>query len=178
MRPIRWRGWKRRRNKIEIAGLEMVKEALHRHARAREDQRAAENFRVGMVGAFFVHGKTIRPVDFSGNSAFRTKSSSRKVEILCPSLPKLEMLEQVNQSPSYRVYWQFRFPQYNSTTDLPGCNLRFRFRPIWLRIILWDSHSSLSQKYVKSLNSFSDTLAVFRGKPLGLLPPLPHRGRV
>ena len=40
-----------------IAGLEMVEQALHRHARAFEDQRAAQNFRVGMVNALF---------DFSG----------------------------------------------------------------------------------------------------------------
>src|ERR1019366_9225470 len=35
-----------------IAGLEMIEEALHRDARALEDQRAAEDFRVGMVSAF------------------------------------------------------------------------------------------------------------------------------
>src|SRR5258706_16328286 len=51
-----------------IAGLEMVEQALHRHARAFEYQRAAEDFRVGMVGAFFAHGKTIRPFDFLGKS--------------------------------------------------------------------------------------------------------------
>lgn len=49
-----------------IAGLEVVEQALHRHARAFEDQRAAEDFRVGMVSAFFAHGKTIRPFVFWG----------------------------------------------------------------------------------------------------------------
>ena len=51
-----------------IAGLEMGEQALHRHARAFEDQRAAEDFRVGMVGAFFAHGGTLRPFDFSGKA--------------------------------------------------------------------------------------------------------------
>jgi hypothetical protein len=38
---------------------------LHRHARSLEDQRAAEYFRVGMIGAFFAHGQTICPFDVS-----------------------------------------------------------------------------------------------------------------
>ena len=47
-----------------------------------------------------------------------------------------------------------------------------------LRIILWDSHSSLTQKNAKFLNPFLDTLAFLRGNPLGLLMPLPHPGRI
>ena len=52
-----------------LAGLEMGEETLHRHARAFEDQRAAEDFRVGMVSAFFAHGGTMRPFDFSNKVA-------------------------------------------------------------------------------------------------------------
>jgi hypothetical protein len=37
---------------------------LHRHARAFEDERAAQNFRVGVVSALFAHGRTLRQFDF------------------------------------------------------------------------------------------------------------------
>ena len=52
-----------------LAGLEVGEEALHRHARAFEDQRAAEDFQVGMVSAFLAPGGTIAPVLFFGQDA-------------------------------------------------------------------------------------------------------------
>ena len=51
-----------------LACLEVGEEALHRHTRAFEDQRAAEDFRVGMVSVFFAHGGTIRPFNFLGKT--------------------------------------------------------------------------------------------------------------
>ena len=62
-----------KKNLDGIAGLEMVEQTLHRHARALEDQRAAEDFRVGMVGAFFAHGQTMRSFNFSGKVKFPSR---------------------------------------------------------------------------------------------------------
>lgn len=56
-----------------IAGLEMVEQTLHRHARAFEDQRAAQDFRVAMVSALLSHGGTIRPFDMLGKGTNKTE---------------------------------------------------------------------------------------------------------
>src|SRR3990172_5174960 len=55
-----------------IAGLEMVEQTLHRHARTFEYQRTAQYFRVATVSALFSHGRTIRPFDMPGKVTNKT----------------------------------------------------------------------------------------------------------
>ena len=64
------------KNLDRIAGFEMVEQALYRHARTFEDQCAAENLRVRMIGAFFAHGQTIRPFKSSGKIALVSQKPS------------------------------------------------------------------------------------------------------